>query len=120
MCVEFCIMVHRGEILKQAILDSGFSISLVAKRLGKSRRFMYDLFENPQVPIDHLLQIGKIISYDFSSQISEIKNFTVASETFSETDWMKKYLTLLEKYNKLLEDGIEQYFLSDIKASKKN
>lgn len=81
---------------------------------------MYDLFENPKVSIDYLLQIGKIISYDFSSQISEIKNFTIDNDAIPETDWMQKYLTLLEKYNKLLEEGIVQYFNSGSNTSKKN
>ncbi len=52
-------MQHRGEIIKIAVYKSGFSISELAKRLGKSRRWMYLMFENNTVSLDIVLQIGK-------------------------------------------------------------
>ena len=40
-------MVHRGEIVEQAVRKSGIPIATIAKRLGKSRRWMFlmNLFE---------------------------------------------------------------------------
>ena len=56
----FVVMLHRGEIIEKAIRESGYSITTVAQRLGKSRRWMYLLFENTAVSIELILQIGKI------------------------------------------------------------
>ena len=65
-------MQHRGEIIKEAIYKSGYPITELAKRMGKSRRWVYLLFENPTVSIDIILQIGIIIHYNFSNEIEAI------------------------------------------------
>jgi predicted transcriptional regulator len=105
-------MQHRGEIIKEAVYKSGYPITELAKRLGKSRRWMYLMFENNNVSLDVVLQIGKIIHYDFTV---EIKEFTPSQIAFNEppTDykreesspeyWKNKYLKLLEEYNDLLK-----------------
>jgi transcriptional regulator with XRE-family HTH domain len=100
-------MQHRGEIIKEAVYKSGFPITALAKRMGKSRRWVYLLFENPIVSIDTLLQIGTIIHYDFSEEIETLKphvlNDTSINYNKEETYWKNKYLKLLEEYNELLK-----------------
>jgi transcriptional regulator with XRE-family HTH domain len=100
-------MQHRGEIIKEAVYKSGFPITELAKRMGKSRRWVYLLFENPIVSIDTLLQIGTIIHYDFSEKIETLKphvlNDTSINYNKEETYWKNKYLKLLEEYNELLK-----------------
>lgn len=59
MNVTICIMQHRGEILKEAIYKSGIPITELVKRLGKSRRWMYLMYNNSTVSLDLVLQIGK-------------------------------------------------------------
>jgi predicted transcriptional regulator len=105
-------MQHRGEILKKAIYQSGYSISELAKRMGKSRRWMYLMFENNIVSLDIVLQIGNIIHYDFTQ---EIKEFSPSQKSLNEPPtayeneevnteyWKNKYLKLLEEYNALLK-----------------
>ena len=70
--LTFVSMLHRGEVIEKAIRESGYSITTVAQRLGKSRRWMYLLFENPAVSIELILQIGKIIYHDFSLEFPEV------------------------------------------------
>ncbi len=107
-------MQHRGEIVKKAIHQSGFSITKLADRIGKSRRWMYQMFENRNVSLDLILEIGKIIHYDFTDEIKEFKkvqnSFTaqfindqsiITPENTVEF-WKDKYLKLLEEYNALL------------------
>ena len=100
-------MQHRGEIIKVAVYKSGFPITELAKRMEKSRRWVYLLFENPIVSIDTLLQIGTIIHYDFSDEIETLKphviNDTAINYNKVETYWKNKYLKLLEEYNELLK-----------------
>jgi transcriptional regulator with XRE-family HTH domain len=102
-------MQHRGEIIKEAIYRSGCPITELAKRMGKSRRWVYLLFENSTVSIDMILQIGIIIHYDFSNQIEGLNSQTLTlREPFpnylkEEDYWKNKYLKLLEDYNDLLK-----------------
>ena len=107
-------MLHRGEVIEKAIRESGYSITTVAQRLGKSRRWMYLLFDNPAVSIELILQIGKIIYHDFSLEFPEvIQGKKIANEpqnTYGNNDevafWKEKYFTLLEEYNTLLKQEL--------------
>lgn len=101
-------MQHRGEIIEKAVRESGVSISIVAKRLNKSRQYIYNIFSAPDVNPDVILKIGKIFGYNFTSEIDifqiveepEIKYTKLNKEVLY---WKNKYIDLLEKYNKLLE-----------------
>ena len=105
-------MQHRGEILKEAVYKSGVPITELAKRMGKSRRWMYLMFENCNVSLDIVLQIGKIIHYDFADEIKEfspsqkIIEKSPANSNIEDSEaehWKNKYLKLLEEYNELLK-----------------
>jgi transcriptional regulator with XRE-family HTH domain len=104
-------MQHRGEIIKDAVYKSGFPITELAKRLGKSRRWVYLLFENRAVSLDLILQIGHIIHVDFSQAIKEFSPLTTSQEPgtvyrleeHEASYWKNKYLNLLEEYNSLLK-----------------
>jgi predicted transcriptional regulator len=103
-------MKHRGEVVEQAVRTSGIPLTELARRLKKSRRHIYNLFENPNVSLDDILQIGKIIHHDFSDDFPEIYTSVKADssenllfDNKSPEYWKDKYLQLLEKYNKLLE-----------------
>jgi predicted transcriptional regulator len=100
-------MQHRGEIIKEAVYKSGYPITELAKRMKKSRRWVYLLFENPMVSIDIVLEIGTIIHFDFSNDI-EIFNIPVSNKVSldhhkEDNYWKNKYLKLLEEYNELLK-----------------
>ncbi len=106
-------MQHRGEIIKLAVYKSGFSITELAKRIGKSRRWVYLMFENNSVSLDVILQIGNIIHHNFTKEIEElypIKRTLINSiSDFQSTEvsndyWKNKYLKLLEEYNTLLKE----------------
>ena len=103
-------MQHRGEIIKEAVYQSGYSITKLADRLGKSRRWMYLQFENSNVSLDLILQISEIIHHDFSNDFKELKNTSkiINDPKNSYTDdeaefWKNKYLKLLEEYMELLK-----------------
>ena len=113
-------MQHKGEILEKAVRESGMPLTKLTKKLSKSRRWIYNAFENPNVSIDYILEIGKIIHHDFSEDIEEVRKYRTMArfmhlENVSEVDsnekqtpdyWKNKYLKLLEKYNQLLERGL--------------
>ena len=62
-------MEHRGEIIEKAIRNSGMPLTSIARKIGKSRQWIYLLFQNPNVSLNIIVKIGKIIYYDFKDEI---------------------------------------------------
>ncbi|MBI5217962.1 MAG: hypothetical protein HY958_03425 [Bacteroidia bacterium] len=107
-------MKHRGEIIEKAVRESGMSITELARRLKRSRRHIYNIFNESTVDIDTILQIGNIIRRDFRKDIPDIARYTAdahknsavkeGGELYKNAEyWREKYFELLEKYNALLE-----------------
>jgi hypothetical protein len=104
----FVIMQHKGEIVEKAIRQSGIPLTKLVKRMGKSRKWIYNAFENPHLSIDYILEIGNAIHYDFSFEIKELSsNQNIVFEprpAYQDAEyWKNKYLLLLEEYKTLLE-----------------
>lgn len=105
-------MKHEGQIIKKAIAENGLPITVLTKKLGKSRGWFYNIFNSASVSIDKIIQIGTAINYDFSSDISKLKkNYSTVEEprekyvsAKEEKLWKEKYLTLLEEHNKVLKE----------------
>ena len=106
-------MQHRGELLKKAIKESGMPVTKIHKSLNKSRRWLYNQYENSDVMLDVLIKVGKIIHYDFSADVTELRA-TNAPSSFQDSGelpypsenaafWKDKYLRLLEEYTELLK-----------------
>lgn len=106
-------MQHRGEIIKKAIYKSGISITALAYKLGKSRRWVYQMFDNCNVSLDMVIKIGNLIHHDFSTEIDELK-IIIDNNNISENDknvdyWKNKYLKLLEEYNEQLKKESDEF-----------
>ncbi len=110
-------MSHHGEHVRKIIKDSGLTITALCKKIHKSRRWLYDVFEQKQLNVDVLYQIGQAINYDLISDFPEFAKFkhnTYAPwpETGPLTEgdhqyWKEKYFGLLEKYTELLSRELE-------------
>ncbi len=104
-------MEHRGEIVEKAIRESGIPITTIAKRLGKTRQWLYLLFDNPLVPLDTVIAIGRIIYHDFSTQIDFSITTAQLHEPYikllpkegSAEYWKEKYYSLLEENHALYQ-----------------
>jgi predicted transcriptional regulator len=101
-------MQHRGEIIKKAIYESGISVTALAYKLGKSRRWVYQMFDSCNVSLDIVIKIGNLIHHDFSTEINELR-IIVENNNISENDnnvdyWKNKYLKLLEDFNEQLKN----------------
>lgn len=101
-------MQNRGEIIKKAIYKSGISITVLAYKLGKSRRWVYQMFDSCNVSLDMVIKIGNLIHHDFSTEIHELKiiieNNTIFENEKNVDYWKNKYFKLLEEYNDLLKN----------------
>jgi hypothetical protein len=102
-------MEHRGEIIEKAIRNSGIPLTSIARKVGKSRQWVYLLFQNPNVSLNVVIQIGKIIYHDFRGEIkgltSDVNHFHEPyGEKFNEEQsWKEKYFLLMEEHLKLLK-----------------
>lgn len=65
-------MKHRGEIVNKAVLESGISKSSLAKKLGRDRKTVYNYMLNADLALDIIVEIGKIIKYDFRKDFPEL------------------------------------------------
>lgn len=110
-------MQHRGELLKAAVKESGVPITRIVKHLGRSRKWLYNQFEISHVPLDILLDVGRIIHHDFMPELKEL-NTKGVQRPYSLVDeedslkleeeakfWKNKYLDLLEEFNEYLKQN---------------
>lgn len=108
--------MHKGEIIKAAIIKSGVSVAQIAREMHVSRGTIYNIYARMEVKNDIILKIGAIINYDFSAKFPKLKkpnkteepqevySSKVVTELKEELDlWKGKYIALLEDYNKLLK-----------------
>lgn len=107
--------MHRGQLLKNIVRNSGISVTTLVKRVGYSRTTYYNHINNKNLELDILDQYGRALGYDFSKdipEINQIKSFIereplTIKEAISQRDqWKAKYFELIEKYNSLLEEKV--------------
>jgi AcrR family transcriptional regulator len=121
-------MPHQGEILQEAIKNSGISITRIVEELGITRPTIYRKFKEDNLDYAFVKRVGDIIGHDFSndfnslqqgvltfvaSPVSTTNNVTVTGRSNAlqqgDSDPVKqllalqtKYIALLEAYNDLL------------------
>jgi AcrR family transcriptional regulator len=121
-------MPHQGQILQEAIKNSGISITRIVDELGITRPTIYRKFKDETLDYGFVTRIGDIIGHDFSNDftvlqqsslsfvtqpvvsipLQSVTTRTVTSQPV-EQDCTKqllalqtKYISLLEAYNELL------------------
>ncbi|GAB2859601.1 helix-turn-helix domain-containing protein [Hymenobacter ruber] len=121
-------MPHQGEILQEAIKNSGISITRIVDELGITRPTIYRKFKDETVDYSFVKRIGEIINHDFSDEITSVQQSVlpfvtpvqktsvvnqvtsrVTQTLNTDADLSKqllalqtKYIALLESYNELL------------------
>jgi hypothetical protein len=115
--------LNHGEIIERIIRRNNYPISAIAKLLNVNRRSVYNWFNLPTLRTDIIYQIGHAIKHDFSKEFPELftpedfnfesKSSIVAKkqldiEVEKELIYKEKYLELLERFNKLVEDKLSK------------
>lgn len=121
-------MPHQGEILQEAIKNSGISITKIVDELGITRPTIYRKFKDETLDGNFVNAIGKIIGHNFADDFTVAQQsalpFTnsvtrtvltpavtprVSQAVHNDNDLNKqllalqsKYIALLEAYNELL------------------
>ena len=121
-------MPHQGEILQEAIKNSGISITRIVEELGITRPTIYRKFKEETLDYNIVKRIGEIINHDFSTDFTVVQQSSLPFVTSvirptvtnsvtprvtqlpnADNDSPKqllilqsKYIALLEAYNELL------------------
>ena len=121
-------MPHQGEILQEAIKNSGISITRIVDEMGITRPTIYRKFKEETVDYNFVKRIGDIINHDFSNDFTVVQQSALSFVTpvqksvvtnsvtprvtqtqVPDSDPSKqllllqaKYIALLEAYNELL------------------
>ena len=113
--------LNRGQVLATAVEASGLGKEEVANKAGYSRSAYYKHIENPNLDYHILIIYGKAIKYDFTEEFPDMPKYLLEEpeeaygkpKTLEEAIklmelWKNKYLELLEKYNRLIEERMEK------------
>lgn len=121
-------MPHQGEILQEAIKNSGISITRIVEELGITRPTIYRKFKEDTLDYNFVLRVAEIINHDFSNEFTALQQSSIPFVTQyvkpsvtnpvtqraapvqnNDSDPIKqllvlqtKYIALLEAYNELL------------------
>ncbi|KAA9332942.1 hypothetical protein F0P96_08105 [Hymenobacter busanensis] len=117
-------MAHHGEILQEAVKNSGISISRLVQELGITRPTIYRKFKETTLDYTFVKRVGELIQHDFTNDfdtpVQSQLHFTPAAVTpvapvrssvlhSVDQDCTKalmalqaKYIALLEAHNELL------------------
>ena len=121
-------MPHQGEILQEAIKNSGISITRIVEELGITRPTIYRKFKDETVDYSFVKRVGDIINHDFANDFTSLQQSSlpfvisvakpivtnsvtprVTPAQIPDSDVSKqllvlqsKYIALLEAYNELL------------------
>ena len=119
-------MPHQGEILQEAIKNSGISITRIVEELGITRPTIYRKFKEETVDYNFVRKIGDIINHNFSNDFTSLQQSSLPFVTNTvkptvtnsvtnnvtsrvthapntDSDPSKQLLTLQAKYIALLE-----------------
>jgi len=115
------IKLDRGQILATAVETTGLNKKDVANKAGYTRSAYYKHKENPNLDYRILTAYGKAIKYDFTEEFPDMPKYVLEEpeeaygkpKTLEEANrlmeqWKNKYLELLEKHNRLIEERIRK------------
>ncbi|MGI4741422.1 MAG: helix-turn-helix domain-containing protein [Janthinobacterium lividum] len=68
-------MPHQGEILQEAIKNSGISITRIVEELGITRPTIYRKFKDDTLDANFVKRVGEIINHNFAN------DFTLATQS---------------------------------------
>ena len=95
-------MKHAGEIVENAVRNSGITLSKLSKRIGRSRQYLYNIFESNKIDWEVIESIGSIIHHDFYIDFNKTK----LNNKQNEMDTLKQTLDNCKKENEMLRELI--------------
>ncbi len=104
-------MKHRGEILREAVRQSGLTAKEITEKTKISHTRLYRMYKDPYVSFDELILLGKALRYNFANDFPELTSDGGSiAEPEDNINYKVKYFELLEEHLKVLRekmDGID-------------
>lgn len=69
-------MPHRGEIVEKYI-RANYTLTKLASLLPFTVRTMYRHFDDPDLPLEQVLEYAKATNHDFSDEIPEMVSYEI-------------------------------------------
>jgi hypothetical protein len=101
---------HIGEKIKEEVYKQEIPITVFARKIGRTRNSVYDIFERPSVQLDLLKKISAVLKCDFISLYSMDKYPSVEStESPSEPagNYLDEHIDILEQKIRLLDTELQ-------------
>lgn len=103
-------MKHRGEILREAVRQSGLTAKEITEKTKISHTRLYRMYKDPYVSFDELILLGKALRYNFANDFPELSNEGISPVEIEENiNYKVKYYELLEEHLKVLREKMETY-----------
>ncbi len=103
-------MKHRGEILREAVRQSGLTAKEITEKTKISHTRLYRMYKDPYVSFDELILLGKALRYNFASDFPELSADSATPMEIEENiNYKIKYYELLEEHLKMLREKMENY-----------
>jgi hypothetical protein len=101
-------MKHRGEILREAVRQSGLTAKEITEKTKISHTRLYRMYKDPYVSFDELILLGKALRYNFANDFPELnEDGTPLNEPEDTTNYKVKYYELLEEHLKVLREKMD-------------
>ncbi|MCQ6959214.1 helix-turn-helix domain-containing protein [Mucilaginibacter aquariorum] len=115
LSTESELNLHRGKVVEYIARRHPMGLSAICRKLGISRRTLYNWFEKEALPHYVIAQLGSVIDHDFTVEFPgeackvkrpdndhAIGDICDIEEEAQVHFWMNKYIDLLEKFNQSL------------------
>lgn len=83
-----------GEVIKSVVREKFKKDSDFAEKWGKSRQAVYDLYKRETIDVNTLLEISKVLSYDFFELYQQQLPFYKKKESTEEKEPIKATLQI--------------------------
>ena len=101
--------LHMGKLLEKAIRRKGLNITELAVALNVTRRTLYNWFKQESIDEVTMRKISEVIQYDHNSKLPKpqviVNTGTEPQVIKDEAYWQDRYIDLLERYAKLLQNS---------------
>lgn len=121
---DICVMVHIGAKIKDRLYELGMSRVEFARRINKTRNVVYDIFKRESIDTNLLVNISKVLDFNFfefySEALQEVKQPETTlgrvadtelqyklRQTESHLEQVQENNALLKKLNAVLEDQLK-------------
>ena len=73
--------IHIGQLIKKIVRENNIKDVEVARRIGKSKQNVYDLYKRNDVEVKLLLTLSQALNYDFFQHLVKQKKQAEQAET---------------------------------------